>query len=385
MTPTPATYVALNRGALRHNVAQVRSRLRDKSALCAVVKGNGYGHGAPQAARCCVDAGAAWLGVSTVAEGVALREAGLTEPALVFLPPLPEECEAAVEHDLTATVTRVEQVMELRREGERQGKRAVAHAYQDLGLGRLGPHDSLLDILEAAEPWPQVEVSGVYGHFGPPGSGVELDFLDWLRPAASLKVYAAMLAEAIRKITDRRLMFHVAASAMFLENPEHHFDLARVGSLLYGQYPDHVPQALRTLDLRETWELRSRIVEVHTVERGAKIGYGGEFVCRRETRVATVPVGLAHGLAVVPESVAGRWRFFAKERLRARSSRRGLHGHLLRARIGSREAPLIGRVSMDQCSLDVTDLPDADRGTEVVLPARRVTTNPQIPRVYEEG
>jgi alanine racemase len=301
------------------------------------------------------------------------------------MPPLEDECGAAVEHDLTATLTRVEQVMQLQRQGERQGKVAHGHIYEDLGLGRLGPHDSIVDILQTAEPWPQVEVGGLYSHFGPPGSGVELDFMDWVRPAASVRIYAAMLFDALEGVTDRRLMFHVAASAMFLESPDYHFDMVRVGSLLYGQYPDHVPQNLRTLDLQDTWELRSRIVEVHTVERGGKVGYGGEFVCRRRTRVATVPVGFADGLGVVPESVTARPRQWGKALLRSWTARRGATTHLPQAMIGAAGAPIIGRISMDQCCLDVTDIPEADRGTWVTLPARRTTASPAIPRVYVDA
>ncbi len=384
MTPRPTTYVAVNLEAIRHNARQVLARLAPECRLCAVVKGNAYGHGAAAVAAACVAAGARWLAVSTVAEGVALRAAGLTVPILVFMPPLPDEMPALVEHDLTATLTRSGQVMELQREGRRQSRVAQAMIYEDLGLGRLGPHEPVLDILAVAEPWPEIEVTGLYSHFGPPGSGIDLDAVEWLSAGASLKLYRAALSEALARITDRRLLFHVAASALLLENDQTHCDMVRIGTLLFGQYPDHTPPGQRTLALQDTFELRSRIVEVHEVARGARIGYGGEFVCRRPTRVATVPVGVAHGLGVVPESVAGRWRFGVKALLRGWHARRGGDRYQLMAQIGDTAVPLIGRISMDQCCVDVTDVPQADRGSELVLPARRLTTSPTLPRVYED-
>jgi alanine racemase len=379
---TPTTYVAVDLSAIRHNAAEVLARLKPGARLCAVVKANAYGHGAPAVAAACLEAGAEWLAVSTVAEGVALREAGLSASVLVFMPALAQETATLVEHYLTATVTSTQQVMELQREGERQGKVARAQVYEDLGLGRLGPEEPVLDIVEAAEPWPNLEITGIYTHFGPPGSGVNLDVFEVLRRGGGLKVYASLLFEGLRRVTERRLMFHAAASSLFLEEPEHQFDMVRIGTLLYGQYPDHVGEKLGTLDLRNTFELRSHIVSAHTVERGGKVGYGGEFVCARETRVATVPVGLAHGLGVASESLGGRLRSAAKGFLRARDARRGRSRLLPQAIIGGRVAPIIGRISMDQCCLDITDIPDAGRGTEVVLPARRVTTSAAIPRVY---
>lgn len=380
MAASPTTFVAVDLAAIRHNATAVTARLSPGSRLCAVVKANAYGHGTVPVARACVEAGAAWLAVSTVDEGVALRQAGLSVPVLVFMPPLPGEAEACVEHSLTATVTRTEQLMELRREGERQGRTALAHLYEDLGLGRLGPRDDLMDMLEAAEPWPSLQVGGIYSHFGPPGSGVKLDALDSVVPGASLAVYAAVLFEATSRVTDRRLMFHAAASAMCLEQPRHHFDMVRVGTLLYGQYPDHVPARARDLSLRDTFALHSTIVEVREVERGTKIGYGGEYICRRPTRIATVPVGVAHGLGVLPQSVIAKPLGAAKALARAVFPQR--FGGTLVARVAGRPAPLIGRISMDQCALDVTAIPDADRGTPVILPARRLTTSPALPRIY---
>lgn len=381
MTTRPTTYVAVDYGAIEHNARQVLAALSPGARLCAVVKANAYGHGMVQAAAACLAGGSQWLGVSTTEEGVRLREAGVAAPVLVFMPAAGEEVGELVRHGLAATVVSSAQVVELSREAERQETAVCAHVYQELGLGRIGGDEALMDIISAAEPWPLVEITGIYSHFGPPGSGVALPAMDWAGAGASLKTHAALVFDALREVTERRLMFHAAASALLLESADNHFDMVRAGTLLYGQYPDHVPSSARSLDLRATFELRSHIVAVHTLAKGSRVGYGGEFVCARETTVATVPVGFSQGLGLVPESAGARLRSIAKNLLRERDSRRGRTGLLPYATIVGEKAPIIGRISMDQCCLDITGLVGVGEGAEVVLPVRRVTTSAEIPRV----
>lgn len=376
------TYVAVNRTALDHNARQVRGHLHPQSRLLAVVKANAYGHGLVQAARVFVAAGAQWLGVSTVDEGVQLREAGLDAPILTFLPPLGgDELAALVAHRLTATVVAVSQYHDLAAACREQQQTATCHIYVDGGLGRLGGDDSLPDLLDALRAFPAVAATGIYTHFGPPGSGELLEELAVLRPGGAVRGFAALAREAAAQFAGERPLLHVAASTLFLESRDHHLDLVRVGTLLYGQYPDHVRE--RPLNLRDdTFALRSRIVALHTLPAGAKIGYGGEYVCRRETRIATVPVGVAHGLETVPASVAARPRSLLKALLAQRANRRGDTRYAPQARLEGRAAPLVGRVSMDQCCLDVTDLPEAQIGSEVTLPIRRLAASAALPRVY---
>lgn len=376
------TYVAVDLAAIRHNLQRVRAKLSPGAMLCAVVKANAYGHGTVEVARCCAESGAQWLAVSNVDEGVALREAGIALPVLVFLPPAQDELAALVEHDLTATITSTKGAMALMREADRQGKTASAHLYEDMGLSRMGPSEPVLEILAASEPWPSLCIEGLYTHFGPPGSGVNVDEVEWMREGASLKLYASALGDSWNEITGGRPIFHAAASAVFLEHPEHHFQMVRIGTLLYGQYPGHIPAAKRTLDLRDTFELRSRVVSVHTVRKGSKIGYGGEFTAPREMRVGTIPVGLAHGLGMTPESVAETPRACIRALLKRMGARSGRQSLLSRVRIGHATATLVGRISMDQCCVDLTDLPEADVESEVVLPVRRTAVPSSVPRVY---
>lgn len=375
------THVAVNLDALGHNTKQILSHLHPQSRLLAVVKANAYGHGLVQSARNFVEAGAAWLGVSTVAEGVALREAGIDAPTLIFLPPLAEEIADLVRHRLTGTIVAVRQVREIAKAAETLGQSAYCHVYMDGGLSRLGSDDSLPDIIDAARVFPTLHITAMYTHFGPPGSGRLLEDVDMLREGASVKAFAGLARDAMAQLGEARPMVHVAASTLFLESRDNHLDMVRVGTLLYGQYPDHVKS--RPLQLREdTFVLRSRIIALQTVDEGSRVGYGGEFICRRDTRVATVPAGLTHGLGMAPQSVQGRWQSVAKAWVARRDARRGRSAHAATAGLDAGQAPIIGRISMDQCCLDVTDVEGVEVGAEMTLPVRRLAVDSVVPRVY---
>ncbi|HCU37896.1 MAG TPA: alanine racemase [Armatimonadetes bacterium] len=373
-----STYVAVDTEALGQNLRTVRTRLAERVRLMAVVKANGYGHGLELSARTFAAAGADWLGVSSLAEGIALREAGLALPVLVFLPVLAADVEELVRHRLTGTVVSRDEIPVYAQATRRLGQAADVHIYVDTGLGRLGSDDSLPDILAAAEPYSAVNVTGVYTHFGPPGSGTLLEGIDTLRPGASVKAFASLANDALSRAGAGRICIHCAASELTLNDPAAHLDMVRVGTLLYGQMPADVGDV--GIRLRQTFELRSHIVAVQTLPPGSPVGYGGQFVTRRETRVATVPVGLAHGLGQMPESLLRNWRLVVADFARRRAARRGRAERGPWAMLGDKRVPIIGRISMDQCCLDVTDT-DAAVGDCVVLDTRRVSTSAAIPRV----
>jgi len=374
----PQTYVAVDTNALAHNLRLVRTRMAEKVRLMAVVKANAYGHGLQLAARTFAEAGTNWLGVSTVAEGIRLRQAGLELPILVFLPALPDELEAQLEHRLTGTVVASDEILAYARAAEKLGRAADIHIYVDTGLGRLGSDNSLPDLLAAAAPYSQISVTGVYTHFGPGQSGAMLEPIDILRPGASARAFASLAREAIVGAGAGRIALHCAASVLFLQIPEVHLDMVRIGTLLYGQKPPEV--ASDTMNLKKTFQLRSHIVAIHTLPPATPVGYGSEFVTRRTTKIATVPVGLAHGLGVAPVSLALNLRFAIGHHIRRWHTRHGRTKHGPWAQLHGEAVPIIGRISMDQCCLDVTDV-EAQVGDEVALDTRRVSTNPEIPRI----
>ena len=375
---SPTTYVAVDADALAHNTRVVLERTSDRARLMAVVKANAYGHGLVDAARVFLDAGATWLGVSSVGEGVTLRESGIDAAILVFMPTAPEECPDLVRANLTATVSCTEHVRWLHEASESVEKTASAHVFVDTGLSRLPSDDRAIDMIDTASGL-GVKITGMYTHYGPPGSGAMADGLDLFKSGVSARMFGT-LAEDLRSTADRRdLIIHCAASALLLEEPKTHLDMVRAGTLLYGQYPDHVKK--RNLDLREAFELRSRLVNIGTVGVGGKIGYGGEFRARRETRLGTVPVGYAHGLGMLPLRIAQRGRSAIKGFLTRTGGAWGSTKHLPAVKIRGQQAPIVGRIAMDHCTVDVTDLFEVEPGDEVVLPVRRVNVSPDIPRI----
>ena len=376
----PATRVVVDPGALAHNVRQVRERADDRARLMAVVKANAYGHGLVGAARVFLEAGATWLGVSSVTEGVALREAGIEAPILNFMPATPGEVEALVQARVTATVACTAHVTWLHDAQESVGKSANAHVFVDTGLARMPSEDRAIDLIDMASGL-GAKITGLYTHYGPPGSGALADGLDLFKSGVSVRMFVA-LADDLRASADRRdLLIHCAGSRLLLEEPEAHLDMVRVGTLLYGQYPSHAKK--RDLDLRETFELRSKIVHIGTVGVGGKVGYGGDFRTRRETKLSTVPVGYAHGLGMLPLRIAQRPQTAVKGFLARTGGAWGREKHLPTVRIRGQEAPIIGRIAMDHCTVDVTDLPEVALGDDVVLPVRRTAVSPDVPRGYE--
>jgi alanine racemase len=207
------------------------------------------------------------------------------------------------------------------------------------------------------------------------------DGLDLFKSGVSARMFGA-LAEDLRTSADRRdLIIHCAASRLALEEPETHLEMVRVGTLLYGQYPAHVKK--RDLDLRKTFELRSKILNIGTVGVGGKVGYGGDFRTRRETKLATVPVGYSQGLGVLPLSIARRPRTAVKGFLSGIAAAWGREKHLPTVRIRGHEAPIIGRIAMDHCTVDVTDLEDVAVGDDVVLSVRRTAVSRDLPRIHQ--
>ncbi len=308
----PATYVRVNLGAIAQNVRAILAQLCH-TQLMAVVKGNAYGHGMVPVAKCCIAAGAHWLGVSYVDEAVKLREGNVTVPTLAFVPPTEEQCQIAVEHDVTVTITTEDHLAWLREAAAETGQVATAQIFVDADLGRPSAGDDLARLLQIAAGFPQLSITGVYTHFDGTDTSSVRSLLDVVKPGSELQAFAAVVKKLAQQHLDADIIFHAAASSLFLTAPDSHFDLVRIGTLLYGQYPPDVPADKHSLDLApDTFELCSTIAAIDEVPAGATVGYGKEFVCRRPTRLATLPLGYSQGLSLLPVSLAQRrytwWR-----------------------------------------------------------------------------
>jgi alanine racemase len=325
------TWAEVHLGALKENLRRLRWRMPPSTKLLFVVKGDAYGHGAAQCARTAQRSGFVdWLGVSSVEEGVVLREAGIRLPVLVLGSLYPfESFLAAVESDLTPTVASLDSARRLAEVARRRGQRVSCHLKIETGMGRIGMSPAAaIGAAEYLAAQPGVDVGGAYTHFS--CADTDLDFT-----REQLRRFREALAGLARAGFVPRLR-HAANSVAALRLPASRLDLIRPGLAAYGLYPGFVP----------VLTLKSKVVFLKTVARGAVIGYGAGFRARRPTRVATVPIGYADGFS-------------------RRLSNRGW------ALLGGRRCPIIGSVSMDMIMLDVTAAPCARVGDDVVLIGRQ--------------
>ena len=332
MTGARLRWAEIDLGALAHNVAAVRSRLSEGTELMAVVKANAYGHGAVEVARAALAAGAGWLGVATVEEAAELRAAALDAPLLV-MGPVPPGSESSLRGlEARLNVFSREQVDRLAEVGDPAHPTRL-HLKVDTGMARLGctPAEALpLARLVAADP--RLELEGLWTHFAeaddPASPRTPRQLEEFLRLAADLRAAGLDLP-----------VLHVANSAGALGFPPSQLTLARCGLPLYG-YPSSA--ASQSLDLRPVLTWKARVVALHDLDPGDRVGYGGTYVAPGRRRTATISTGYADGY---PRALSNR-------------------GEVL---VGGRKAPLVGRVSMDYITADVSDVPGVAVGDEVVL------------------
>lgn len=319
--------------AVRHNVAAIKKRLSSGCSLMAVVKANGYGHGAMQVARASLEAGAEALGVATVAEAAELREAGLDCPLVVLGPLTGAELETAFELDTEILAWTLPFLKTLVRAGQRRGGRIRVHAKLDTGMRRLGlfPRD-LPAFLDAVETEPEAQLTGVMTHFATADENDE-DFFRY-----QLGAFEEAVQVVLR--TGTRVRYHCANSAAAFRFPESHFDMVRCGIAIYGLSPFQGDAAAD--GLRPALELTSYIADIKPLKAGDAVGYGRTWTAPGSTHVGVVPIGYADGVS-------------------RRLSNRG------RVLVGGKPYPLVGRVSMDQITVDLGPVPAAGAGDAVTL------------------
>lgn len=353
------TWIEIDRAALIHNATAV-AQLVAPARLCAVVKANGYGHGAVIAADAFLAAGATMLAVTTVSEAGELRAAGITAPILLLASHAPDEAEAVLDLALTATISDAVAAERLAAAAARRGQIASVHLLVDCGMGRDGClPDAAPALYDRLRELAGLAVEGVYTHF--PNS-----------IAADKRPTRAQLAQflaVVERLQPRPTIVHAANSGAAVDVPAARLDLVRVGTLLYGQYPSR--HVTRALDLHPTWTMKSRLVEVRRLPAGSRIGYGSEAVLRQPRRIATLLVGWQHGFTLLPDSLT--------------RGPRGVVAALARrppwVTVHGRRCPVVGRISMQTCTVDVTDVPEAQVGDVAIIPCRRATADRGIERV----
>ena len=330
----PPAIAEIDVGAFAHNIRTVQHCLPPACEVMAVIKAEAYGHGAAPLAEAALAAGAAWLGVARCLEGAALRRHGIWAPILVMGPTWPEEVEALLHHRLTPTVGSCAGADRLNREAGRQGLTCPMHLKVDTSMSRYGvmPQDCPA-FLDRLGNWQHLHLQGVMTHLATAdasddGGGTRRHLEDFR---------AVLRAAADRGVKPRYV--HAAGSAGIFRYPESHGNLVRPGISLYGSHPF---PSRRACDLRPVMRWSTRVVRVQSVPAGTGVSYGHTFVTRRPSRLGTLPVGYADGLD------------------------RGL-SNLGEVLVRGRRAPMVGRVCMGLCVIDLTDIPQAEVGDEAVL------------------
>jgi len=333
--PLRAT-AAVNLAAIERNVATLRRRLAAGAALCAVVKADGYGHGAAQAAAAALAGGATSLAVATADEAGELRAAGIEAPLLVMGAVSSRELEVALAVDAELVAWDPAFVDEIRRRAP-DSRPVRLHVKFDTGMGRLGTRDeqqALAVAEQVAASSPQLELAGAMTHFATADD--DLEFME--RQLEAFVPFAATLRERWPDIA-----VHAANSAATLREPRSHLTLVRCGIAIYGCDPmNEDPDAH---DLEPALELRSYVAAVKRAQQGDSAGYGRRFISPGETWIATVPIGYGDGV------------------------RRALTNNC-DVLISGRRYPLVGTVSMDNVTVDLGPDPAIRQGEQATLIGR---------------
>jgi alanine racemase len=327
------TYAEIDLDAIRDNVAALRSFVADGVESLAVVKANAYGHGDVEVARASLDAGATRLGVALVEEGVRLREAGIDAPIVLLIQPPNEAAKEIVAQELTASVSTLSAAEALSDAATLAGRTVAVHACVDTGMHREGaPQTEGVAFVKNVARLPGLELEGLWSHF----AMGELDEHPFT--VRQIERFADLCELVSREGIDVPTK-HLTSSASIVLYPDAHFDLVRMGIMLYGLYP--APSLRERCVLEPAMRLVSAVGLVRRVPAGEGVSYGHTFAPERETTIVTVPIGYADGVA----------RSLSNE------------GDVL---IGGRRRRIAGRVTMDTIMADCRD-DDVAPGDEVVL------------------
>lgn len=326
------TFAKIDMDAIAHNFHTIRRRAGAR--VMAVVKADAYGHGAVPVARQLLQEGCDFFGVSSIAEALELRNAGIDVPILLLGHTPKEAFSVAVEHSLRISVFDKDEAELLSREAQKQGKTVCVHIKLDTGMSRIGfqADEAAAETCAEMAKLPGICLEGLFSHFATADEGAQI----------KTEQQAERFAAFDQMLKDRGVdipLRHLDNSAGIMRYGSH-YEMVRAGIALYGLHPSDEVKPL--LELRPAMSWYAWVSHVKCLEPGREISYGGTFVTQRTTVVATVSAGYADGY------------------------RRSLSNHFY-VLIRGKKAPILGRVCMDQLVVDVTDIPDVQTGDVVVL------------------
>ena len=364
------TWAEIDLGRLARNYHALRGLTPPGCKFLGVVKANAYGHGAVPVARKLEELGADYLAVACLDEALELRNAGIKLPILILGVTPAEYAEVLLEHDITQAVGDLELAQALSAAGVAAGRKAKVHIKVDTGMSRLGFlwSQGAEEDIRRVYGLPGLECEGIFTHFANADGDETYTMEQFTR-------FLVLLGHLEREGVTFPIR-HCAASAAVLNYPCTHLDMVRPGIALYGHYPAAGMEY--TCPLEPVMALKTRVAAVRSLAGGTPVSYGCTHVLKRDSRLAVLPVGYADG-------------FFR------------LFSNWMEVEIRGQKAPLVGRVCMDMCMADVTDLPEVKAGDVVTLYGDEVPVEngadlvgtiqyellcdvaPRVPRIYLEG
>jgi alanine racemase len=330
-------WVEIDLGALSHNVQQLVKFLSPRTQLMAVVKADAYGHGAVTVAKTALEAGASWLGVATVPEGIQLREEGIKAPVLILgAINTPEQIQASANWQLQPTLCSPKQALEFSNTLENINNHSSlpVHIKLDTGMSRLGTNwQEAADFVQLVQGLPHLDIISIYSHLATADSADVTVMLEQHK----------RFEEAIVQIKAKGIKIpslHLANSAATLTDSRLHYDMVRVGLAIYGVYPaTHLQNQIK---LQPVLQLKARVTQVKIIAAGTGVSYGHNYNAYEEMRLAVVGIGYADG---VPRHLSNQMQVL----------------------IRGQRVSQIGAITMDQIMLNVDSIPDLQEGEIVTL------------------
>jgi alanine racemase len=332
------TRVEIDLNAIAHNIQAVRSKVGDGVKIMAVVKADGYGHGATEVAKVALQSRADCLGVAIPEEGVELRLSGITAPILVLGLTPAEKVQEVIKYNLSQALSTTELAEALSAEAQKSGKVAKVHIKVDTGMSRIGvPPEEAVDFVKQILTLKAIEIEGIFTHFS------VSDSVSNAEDKSFTELQIDKFKQVVARLEENGIQIpikHAANSAGVLNFPSSYFDMVRPGIIIYGLYYSRGVAVAENLE--PAMSFKTAIIYLKTVASEASISYGRTFTTKKESIIATLPVGYADGY----------------NRLLSNK------GEVL---IKGRRAPIVGRVCMDMTMIDVSHIPEVKIGDEVVL------------------
>ena len=335
------TWAEINLDCIEYNYKAQAEFYKGKAKICCVVKANAYGHGAIEISRLLESLGADFFAVADICEALQLREAGIITPILILGYTPPKNAELLAKNQLSQCVFSYEYAKELADAATLKGVRIPVHVKIDTGMGRLGfifrhsSEESLSELLDACS-FDCFIHEGIFTHF--PASDCSGDGKEFTKRQFDRFCEVVALLEQNGYTFDIR---HCSNSAAAIYDPQYALDMVRIGLLLFGA----LPSAERSSEFvpKETMTLKTLISNIKTVKAGDSIGYGCEYIAKKDMKVATVSIGYADGFL------------------------RTSYPNGIKLTVNGKECDVVGRVCMDQSMIDVSNLDDIRVGDEVIV------------------